>query len=234
MASHPRPPYTVAPALAASPYHALSVAAYLAANPTITNPLASAAVFSCRRSRADATAAAGANVDPAKEEGEGEGEEGRDDGGTRLLLVQRAPADFLPLRWELPGGSADVGPGGDENLVGAAVRELWEEVSSIVSYCSCLFFFFCFFPLQINLPRFVPLRGLALGEGRGGELLVLVCILMSYHFHQAWYTLLTTGVGIFRGVNSYIRVCVCPEVLVLQLPRPPRLTSRRHHAYVFF
>lgn len=203
MASHPRPPYTVAPALASSPYYALSVAAYLAANPTITNPLASAAVFSCRRSRADAAAAA--DVDHAKEarEGEGKGEdevEGNDDNDcTRLLLVQRAPADFLPLRWELPGGSADVGPGGDENLVDAAVRELWEEVSPILFCCSLFFLFFFFRRVSFLYVAWLWRRGRAFSPGLYPRVVPLP---------PSGYTVLGTAVGIFRSVDTYICVCV--------------------------
>ncbi|KAI0912910.1 NUDIX hydrolase domain-like protein [Ustulina deusta] len=42
----------------------------------------------------------------------------------RLLLVQRAPHDSYPLRWEVPGGSIDAG---DETLLHGLARELWEE-----------------------------------------------------------------------------------------------------------
>lgn len=50
-----------------------------------------------------------------------------------MLLVQRAPADFFPLKWELPGGSVDVGGGGvgDGTVVAGAVRELWEETGLV-------------------------------------------------------------------------------------------------------
>lgn len=81
--------YTIAPTLLCSPY-VLSPEAYLAANPPITNLLASAAVFHLNR----------------------------------LLLVQRAPTDFFPLKWELPGGSVDFDDG---SVIAAAVRELREE-----------------------------------------------------------------------------------------------------------
>ncbi|OTB02230.1 hypothetical protein M426DRAFT_322810 [Hypoxylon sp. CI-4A] len=42
----------------------------------------------------------------------------------KLLLVQRAAHDSLPLLWEVPGGSCDWE---DESLLHAAARELWEE-----------------------------------------------------------------------------------------------------------
>ncbi|KAI0481083.1 NUDIX hydrolase domain-like protein [Xylariaceae sp. FL0804] len=42
----------------------------------------------------------------------------------RLLLVQRAAHDSMPLRWEIPGGACDAE---DESLLHAAARELWEE-----------------------------------------------------------------------------------------------------------
>ncbi|KAL7625977.1 hypothetical protein AAE478_002746 [Parahypoxylon ruwenzoriense] len=42
----------------------------------------------------------------------------------KLLLVQRAAHDSLPLRWEIPGGACDHD---DESLLHAVARELWEE-----------------------------------------------------------------------------------------------------------
>ncbi|KAI1393180.1 NUDIX hydrolase domain-like protein [Hypoxylon trugodes] len=42
----------------------------------------------------------------------------------KMLLVQRAAHDSLPLLWEIPGGASDPE---DESLLHAAVRELWEE-----------------------------------------------------------------------------------------------------------
>ncbi|KAI1172959.1 NUDIX hydrolase domain-like protein [Nemania sp. FL0916] len=46
-----------------------------------------------------------------------------DDRG-RLLVVQRAPHDSYPLRWEVPGGTIDKE---DESILHGLVRELWEE-----------------------------------------------------------------------------------------------------------
>ncbi|KAI0502877.1 NUDIX hydrolase domain-like protein [Xylaria bambusicola] len=55
------------------------------------------------------------------------------DEARRLLLVQRAPHDSYPLRWEVPGGAADVE---DETLLEAVARELWEETSLRARYIS--------------------------------------------------------------------------------------------------
>ncbi|KAI1827401.1 NUDIX hydrolase domain-like protein [Xylaria intraflava] len=46
------------------------------------------------------------------------------DDAKRLLLVQRAPHDSSPLRWEVPGGTVDAT---DETVLHGLVRELWEE-----------------------------------------------------------------------------------------------------------
>lgn len=42
----------------------------------------------------------------------------------RILLVQRAPTDSMPLLWEVPGGACDFE---DESLLHAVARELREE-----------------------------------------------------------------------------------------------------------
>lgn len=49
----------------------------------------------------------------------------REDGPPRVLLVQRAGDDTLPLRWEVPGGRADDAE--DATVLHAAARELREE-----------------------------------------------------------------------------------------------------------
>ncbi|EGS17827.1 uncharacterized protein CTHT_0071810 [Thermochaetoides thermophila DSM 1495] len=45
-------------------------------------------------------------------------------GEDRVLLIQRAPHDSMPLRWEVPGGACDQE---DETLLHSLARELWEE-----------------------------------------------------------------------------------------------------------
>ncbi|KAI0010202.1 NUDIX hydrolase domain-like protein [Xylariaceae sp. FL0662B] len=42
----------------------------------------------------------------------------------KLLLLQRAAHDSMPLLWEIPGGACDLE---DESLLHAVARELWEE-----------------------------------------------------------------------------------------------------------
>lgn len=42
----------------------------------------------------------------------------------RVLLIQRAPHDSMPLRWEIPGGACDPE---DETMLHGLARELWEE-----------------------------------------------------------------------------------------------------------
>ncbi|GAP88820.1 putative nudix domain protein [Rosellinia necatrix] len=46
------------------------------------------------------------------------------DNAGRLLVVQRAPHDSYPLRWEVPGGTIDAE---DESILHGLARELWEE-----------------------------------------------------------------------------------------------------------
>ncbi|KAL2155799.1 hypothetical protein VTH82DRAFT_541 [Thermothelomyces myriococcoides] len=45
-------------------------------------------------------------------------------GEDRVLLIQRAAHDSMPLRWEIPGGACDEE---DETLLHGLARELWEE-----------------------------------------------------------------------------------------------------------
>ena len=66
----------------------------------------------------DHLVAAAAVVVSARGDGEGE--------GCRALVLQRSRHDFAGLRWEVPGGSCEPG---DDSILSAACRELWEEVS---------------------------------------------------------------------------------------------------------
>jgi 8-oxo-dGTP pyrophosphatase MutT (NUDIX family) len=43
---------------------------------------------------------------------------------SRILLLQRAPGDSMPNRWETPGGACDDN---DQTILHAVARELWEE-----------------------------------------------------------------------------------------------------------
>lgn len=47
----------------------------------------------------------------------------------RVLLVQRAPTDSMPLKWEIPGGAVDAG----ETILAGAVREVREEAGLAVT-----------------------------------------------------------------------------------------------------
>lgn len=47
---------------------------------------------------------------------------------SKLLLVQRAPHDSMPLRWEIPGGAVDLD---DESILHGAARELFEETGLV-------------------------------------------------------------------------------------------------------
>ncbi|TGJ88458.1 hypothetical protein E0Z10_g284 [Xylaria hypoxylon] len=57
------------------------------------------------------------------------------DKASRLLLVQRAPHDSFPLRWEVPGGSIDAE---DETLLHGVARELLEETGLTARHVSGL------------------------------------------------------------------------------------------------
>ncbi|KAK0619116.1 NUDIX hydrolase domain-like protein [Immersiella caudata] len=49
----------------------------------------------------------------------------------QLLLVQRANHDYwMPGKWEIPGGSAEVE---DKNVLFSAARELWEETGLVAT-----------------------------------------------------------------------------------------------------
>lgn len=63
------------------------------------------------------------------------------DARNRVLLLQRAPHDSMPLRWEAPGGAVDAA---DASILAGCARELREEAGLVAT-------------------RFV--RGVARGEG---------------------------------------------------------------------
>ncbi|KAF5020799.1 hypothetical protein F66182_7159 [Fusarium sp. NRRL 66182] len=46
------------------------------------------------------------------------------DAADRILLLQRAPDDSMPNKWEIPGGACDDQ---DESVLCGCARELWEE-----------------------------------------------------------------------------------------------------------
>ncbi|KAK7935009.1 NUDIX hydrolase domain-like protein [Apiospora marii] len=99
-----------------------SMAAYLAANAGFEGLATGALVFSSfssttssSSSSAPSSAATTHNSDHDKLQEEEE---------DRILLVQRAPHDSMPLRWEVPGGACDDE---DETVLHAVARELWEE-----------------------------------------------------------------------------------------------------------
>lgn len=49
---------------------------------------------------------------------------------SKLLLVQRAPHDSMPLKWEIPGGAVDLE---DESILHGVARELFEETGLVAS-----------------------------------------------------------------------------------------------------
>ncbi len=50
--------------------------------------------------------------------------------GTKVLLIQRAAHDSMPLRWEIPGGGVDEE---DESILHGLAREIWEESGLLVT-----------------------------------------------------------------------------------------------------
>lgn len=52
------------------------------------------------------------------------GEDGDGQVTDRVLVIQRAPHDSMPLRWESPGGAVDAE---DASILHGCARELWEE-----------------------------------------------------------------------------------------------------------
>ncbi|KAL4723890.1 hypothetical protein ACLX1H_009535 [Fusarium chlamydosporum] len=53
------------------------------------------------------------------------------DASNRILLLQRAPDDSMPNRWEIPGGACDDE---DESVLHGCARELWEEAGLQVTH----------------------------------------------------------------------------------------------------
>ncbi|VUC32148.1 unnamed protein product [Clonostachys rosea] len=49
--------------------------------------------------------------------------------GDRVLVLQRAPHDSMPLQWEPPGGGVDP----EETILVGCARELWEEAGLVAS-----------------------------------------------------------------------------------------------------
>jgi 8-oxo-dGTP pyrophosphatase MutT (NUDIX family) len=47
---------------------------------------------------------------------------------SRILLLQRAPGDSMPNRWETPGGACE---NDDQTILHAVARELWEETTLV-------------------------------------------------------------------------------------------------------
>ncbi|UNI22509.1 hypothetical protein JDV02_008393 [Purpureocillium takamizusanense] len=56
-------------------------------------------------------------------------------GARRILLLQRAAHDSMPLRWEIPGGACDHD---DPSLLHGLARELWEESRVVLRHVSRL------------------------------------------------------------------------------------------------
>ncbi|EAA29010.1 hypothetical protein GE21DRAFT_3811 [Neurospora crassa] len=56
------------------------------------------------------------------------------DAKDRILLLQRAPHDSMPLRWEIPGGACDPE---DESFLHGVAREMWEEAGLLPKRMVC-------------------------------------------------------------------------------------------------
>ncbi|RYO88519.1 hypothetical protein DL762_003725 [Monosporascus cannonballus] len=110
--------FTVSPSLAA---FQKPLRAYLDADPQYDAIVVGACVFNSNRTTTNATTAIGDkhNNTPAPAT-----QQEKDEEEPRILLLQRAPTDSMPLRWEVPGGACDHE---DETLLHAVARELWEE-----------------------------------------------------------------------------------------------------------
>ncbi|KAI8668159.1 Nudix hydrolase domain-containing protein [Fusarium keratoplasticum] len=57
------------------------------------------------------------------------------DAQDRILLLQRAPNDSMPNRWEIPGGACDDE---DPTVLYGCARELWEEAGLELRHISCV------------------------------------------------------------------------------------------------
>ncbi|KAI0407299.1 hypothetical protein F4802DRAFT_554964 [Xylaria palmicola] len=62
------------------------------------------------------------------------------------LLIRRAPSDSFPLKWEIPGGTAD--PKVDHSIIEVAVRELFEETQLRARRLCCT--------VGLGLPNGIP------------------------------------------------------------------------------
>ncbi|RYP37664.1 hypothetical protein DL767_002837 [Monosporascus sp. MG133] len=113
--------FTVSPSLAAFQKPSR---AYLDANPQYDAIAVGACVFNnSNRTTADTTTTVAID-DKDNNPSASATQQEKDAQGSRILLLQRAPTDSMPLRWEVPGGACDHE---DETLLHAAARELWEE-----------------------------------------------------------------------------------------------------------
>lgn len=109
--TQPKAPITFTTSAALSAF-SISPASFLASRPDIHNLIAGAMVFRTAPNTINPPGGTAAPTTAA---------------ATHLetLLLQRAPSDSFPLRWEIPAGTAD--PRLDATVAGVAVRELWEE-----------------------------------------------------------------------------------------------------------
>ncbi|RYP03884.1 hypothetical protein DL764_004800 [Monosporascus ibericus] len=111
--------FTVSPSLAT---FQKPLRAYLDANPQYGAIAVGACVFNdSNRTTTDTTMAIDDKDNNAPASAT---QQEKDEQELRILLLQRAPTDSMPLRWEVPGGACDLE---DETLLHAVARELWEE-----------------------------------------------------------------------------------------------------------
>ncbi len=105
--------------------------AYLDAHPQFDAVVVGACVFYHDRDRGRSSRSKSRSIKDDDHDGEAEEKEEPEpepepepELEARILLLQRAPTDSMPLRWEIPGGACDLE---DESLLHAAARELREE-----------------------------------------------------------------------------------------------------------